>query len=55
MKELKSISNKKLRKPYKAKFSFFFQRDFFNPKSIDDFTYSSSYGLFLFEWYRPVI
>ena len=34
---------------------FLFQRDFYNPKSIDDFTNYSSYRLFLFEWYRPII
>jgi hypothetical protein len=28
---------------------FLFQRDFYNPKSIDDFANYSSYGLFLFE------
>ena len=28
---------------------FLFQRDFYNPKSIDEFANYSSYGLFLFE------
>ena len=28
---------------------FLFQRDFYNPKSINDFANYSSYGLFLFE------